>query len=70
VRSEVKDGVTPPRALRNGFEVPYVSLNHLQARVALLMTQIGAMSRMKIVEDYNLPFVVEQPVDKVTADES
>jgi len=34
------------------------------------MTQIGAMSRMKIVEDYNLPFVVEQPVDKVTADES
>jgi hypothetical protein len=70
VSSEVKDCVAPSRALRNGFEVPEVPPNHLQTRVALLMAQVGAMTRMKIIEDYYLPFILEQSVDKVTPDES
>jgi hypothetical protein len=69
VSSEVEDRVAPPRVLQNGFEIPDVPLDHFQVRIALLIAKIGAMTRTKIIEDYNMPFVLEQPVDKVAADE-
>jgi hypothetical protein len=70
VSSEVEDRVAPLRALQKSFEIPDVTLDYFQARVALLTTKIGAMTRMKIIEDYNMPVVLEKSVDKVAADKS
>jgi hypothetical protein len=67
VSSKVENYIATPRTLRDGLEIPDVTLNHLQARIAILMTEIRVMTRLKIVENYDLPFVFEQPVDKVAS---
>jgi hypothetical protein len=65
--SKVEDCIAPPSTLRDGFEIPDVTLDYLQAGIAILMAEIRAMARMKIVEDDNLPFVFEQPIDEVAS---